>query len=466
MKKIIYFVLAGLLLIPYSCQKFLTIEPTDEILTEDAINSVEDIQKTLVSCYDVLRNGNFFGGNMWTMSDLMADNTEKDFSDFGWDQISQRSMNLFNTVSRETWANGYYSIERSNYVLYLLDNSGVQDLTDAEKNRIEGECRFIRAISHFELVRFFALPYDETKTNDQPGIPLRLEPILNISIATTPIPRSSVETVYDTVINELQKAAVLLPDDNNGYATSWAAKAYLAKVYFQMNNFDSAYFYADDIIENGGFQLDSSVQDRFSIANSQEAVFELQTTGSGSNSASTLIGNYRQNNPSNPGFYVATSLMIQALNDDNDTRQAFYNTRYISGTSGNERTYCAKYDYDLMNVPVVHLTEILLIRAESAIDKSTPDLPSAIADLQTIRNRAYGVGNKLVPSNSSATDLRTIARFERRLELAFEGNRMHDLKRCKQSVRDLSWNSNRLVCQIPDIEQAGNPDIVLNPTGD
>ena len=59
-----------------------------------------------------------------------------------------------------------------------------------------------------------------------------------------------------------------------------------------------------------------------------------------------------------------------------------------------------------------------------------------------------------------------MCQFERRLELALEGSRLHDLKRTKSDVRGLPYNSNKLVWQIPDVEQAGNPDIVMNPSGD
>jgi len=273
--------------------------------------------------------------------------------------------------------------------------------------------------------------------------------------------------VYDSVIAELNIAIDLLPEENGAYANVWAAKAYLAKVYFQMNDFDNAYALANDIIENGGFSLNSNVQDRFATPNSMEAIFELQSTSAGNNSAGALVGNYRQDAAGNPGFHPSADLVNQALGDDNDTRgQLFYNTRPISSSGGLERTYCAKYDYDYMNVPVCHLSEIILIRAESAIDKSSSNLPQAISDLQMIRDRAYGEGNRVVPGNSNAEELRNMCQFERRLEMAMEGIRMHDLKRTKSDVRGLSYNSNKLVWQIPDIESAGNPDIVKNPSGD
>ena len=448
-----------------SCEDFLTIQPEGDILTEDAINTPDDLQRFLVSGYDVMRNGGYLGGDLMICSDLVSDNAVKDFSDFSWDQVAQRSMNLFNERGRNMWREGYRSADRANFVLENLDV--VADLSASDRDKMTGEALFIRAVAHFELVRFFALPYDEASDNPQPGVPIRIVSSSTIEKAADMVPRSSVADVYTQIITDLTDAIDLLPATNNGYATSWAAKGYLAKVYFQMNDFDNAFLVADDIIQNGGFSLNTNVMDRFATRNSSEAIFELQSPSSGSNSAGSLIGMYRQDGPGNPGMHPSQDLLIAAISDTTDSRATtFYNTRFISGSSGPERTYCSKFDYDFMNVPLVHLNEIILIRAESAVEKTVANLALAIDDLNLIRDRAFGEDNNPVSPSSTEAELVQIARHERRLELAFEGNRLHDLKRTKSDVRGLAWNSNYLVWQIPDEEQAGNPDIELNPTGD
>jgi hypothetical protein len=58
---------------------------------------------------------------------------------------------------------------------------------------------------------------------------------------------------------------------------------------------------------------------------------------------------------------------------------------------------------------------------------------------------------------------------ERKLELAFEGFRLGDLKRNQESTIDpitgkvIPWNDNRLVLPIPLAEINANPNLVQNP---
>jgi hypothetical protein len=52
---------------------------------------------------------------------------------------------------------------------------------------------------------------------------------------------------------------------------------------------------------------------------------------------------------------------------------------------------------------------------------------------------------------------------QRRLELAFEGNLLHDLKRTGRSVGSLSFDANELVYPVPQRECDANPEITQNP---
>jgi hypothetical protein len=52
--------------------------------------------------------------------------------------------------------------------------------------------------------------------------------------------------------------------------------------------------------------------------------------------------------------------------------------------------------------------------------------------------------------------------LERRLELAFEGHRIHDVKRLKGSVDGLNFDDDKLVFPIPARELEANPNLVQN----
>ena len=46
--------------------------------------------------------------------------------------------------------------------------------------------------------------------------------------------------------------------------------------------------------------------------------------------------------------------------------------------------------------------------------------------------------------------------------LLLQGERLFELKRIKQSVRGEAWDSHKVMFQIPDVEQNGNPDVNMN----
>ncbi|MDP5076328.1 MAG: hypothetical protein NWP82_07595, partial [Flavobacteriales bacterium] len=73
MKKISYFILAiGLALGIASCEKMLEYPPEGAILAEDALNTPDDAQRLLNSCYDVIAN--LFDGKYQNICELMSDN--------------------------------------------------------------------------------------------------------------------------------------------------------------------------------------------------------------------------------------------------------------------------------------------------------------------------------------------------------------------------------------------------------
>src|SRR5690606_29446326 len=118
----------------------------------------------------------------------------------------------------------YTAILRANEV---LERMGDVELSEAEKNRFEGEAKFIRAICHFELVRLFGQPFGYTPDNSHLGI------VIKTSTEISALQRGTVKEAYDQVLEDLFDAEGLLPETNGVYATTYAAKAYLAKVYFQ-----------------------------------------------------------------------------------------------------------------------------------------------------------------------------------------------------------------------------------------
>lgn len=127
-----------------------------------------------------------------------------------------------------------------------------------------------------------------------------------------------------------------------------------------------------------------------------------------------------------------------------------------------------KYNADRFEIPVLYLTDMKLIRAESAAETGQ-NLSIGAQDINDILNRAYA-GTKSIPLNSSASLIKTNARFERSIEFAAEGNRIAEIKRIGAKGENIDkrgapWNCPGLVLQFPQGEMASNTAFQRNPEG-
>ena len=80
-----------------------------------------------------------------------------------------------------------------------------------------------------------------------------------------------------------------------------------------------------------------------------------------------------------------------------------------------------------MNLVFWRLADIILLRAESRVRKNSPDLSGATADLNRIRERAYG--NRSHDYTTAEGDLKAMIFREREKELLFEDHRFYDVVR-------------------------------------
>ncbi|MNM99317.1 SusD family protein [compost metagenome] len=99
----------------------------------------------------------------------------------------------------------------------------------------------------------------------------------------------------------------------------------------------------------------------------------------------------------------------------------------------------------------------------------------AIEDLKTVRARALGKNTtEIVVEYTSPNELLELIKLERRKELAFEGQRIYDIMRYKESL-DRGAGCNSANCQInypndlfilpiPKSELDANKSITPNPT--
>ena len=162
----------------------------------------------------------------------------------------KNSLLANNILVEGIWADIYLSVNRSNYMLYKLED--VTFLTDSEKRDYQGQLRFLRALHYFNLVRLYG------------GVPLKLLPTLTDSPQNI-LPRSSVDDVYTQIVADLEFARNNIANRNSVKASAIAATALLASVELTLGNASAARQYASLVLGESPF-LDPSYEDLFAAS--------------------------------------------------------------------------------------------------------------------------------------------------------------------------------------------------------
>lgn len=463
-----------------SCDSYLDIEPRQQINAETAIETGDDVQLLLISAYEGIKGtfGTNEGGELWGgafnyFSELLATS-----GDVAWvgsfeeqREMNRKALTTTNGQVSNCWIRAYDVINIVNTVLANLDVVEDED----EKSRIEGEAKCIRGMVYFELARFWGLPYQAGQTNSQLAVPLILAPTVNLEDVTEPA-RSTVEDVYAQAIADLIAAETLLEPSgwNDGFLSTYAASAYLSRVYLQQGRYPEAAQKADRVIQSGEYGLMGDPLEAFNnksfVAEDVFAIRQSETSNHGeSNSGlathyASLAGQGRGDMEMSAGFLALYGpndrrggLMINTIPTvtqiDNVTEMY-----YIGVGDGNDGGInCAKYGDSRRNFPVIRLAEMYLTRAEGNFEAGAPYVGAPpVDDINAIRLRAG--------TNPVGVVDRDFIRMERYLELCWEGFRLHDLKRWQIDINaSNAWDAGNLVLPVPEREIEANPNLDQNP---
>lgn len=482
-----------------SCtDKDLNVLPRQSIDASTALNSPASVDAAVIGVYSTLKSRVLYGRDFVVYGDVLADNsvaTNKSGRLVG----EARNNNGAHYVN---WGTAYSAINDCNLVLDAIPR--MTAATQTQRDRWEGEMRFVRALLYHDLMRAYA--YDPTAIVDasnRGGVVLRSTAVDNKDTAAAFRPaRASIQECYNFIINDLTLSSAKLQPAGVAragaphFATRAAAQALLARVQLYNGNYAAARDAATNALAGGVGTLttasnyvagwraatnpESIFEVRFAIAAESLGVNEaLQTTmtsmgaiGSpGSNGGwGDLVPNALLLNAVGlSGFpaslSISNSIALPALTRTSDVRNQLYewggqrtNPRFIE---------CTKYFgksgiLNLDNVPVLRHSEMLLIRAEAHFRLG--DVTSALADINNLRARR-GLADVTLTGPAVLDEILN----QRLAELAFEGHRFHDLKRLGRDITKdpsvgftLNFTDFRMLARIPDGELVGNPNMRQN----
>jgi hypothetical protein len=457
MRNYIYIFISGALMLSFSGCKDLLVKEPDGLLPSTAIQNEDDLQEVLISAYDVLANT--YNGNSQNLANLLSDNVARPIASAEYESIWLRSSTIFNGFSNQTFLDYYIAVLRSNTV---LDNLSLIEVDADISRRATGEAHFIRALCHFDVCRAYAQPYELTGDNSHPGVAIRSSSDI---IVDAVVPRSSVGEVYSFVLDNIQVAKDNLPIENDVYATYYAAVALEAAVRFQMHDYQAAYDLADEVIASGQFMFAEEYPVYYTFPFiSEETIFGIFTAPL-ANGFDTRNGGFRgqwNSQGSVPNLQIPQDF-FSAITEDGGPRSELYEE---VNQDGNLFWVTNKFNETNFNIPIFTLTQMMLIRAESAAIVGQ-DLSTPINDINRIRERAYGSPtNNLGAAN--ADQVIEAAQQEMRFEFPFTGQRTHDLKRRGAQgemiiVRGAPWDCPANIIQFPATEATSV--FPLNPGG-
>jgi len=437
-----------------SCKKsFLELNPPTSLTPEVALATEADLQVALRGAYAGLKSTALYGRSLMVIGDMMGDNTYQ--STLNTNRYTLFNNNTYTVTDGDVaglWNAAYTVILRANNII----NSPVA--ANANVNQIKGEAYAIRALAYYNLVRFFATPY----TQDPAALGVPLVTTYNADLKPG---RAKVSEVYALINADLTQAYTLMTKfTNSSQFSKYAAKALQAKVYNTMGDKANAKTAALDVITNSGFTAVSATAHAGYWAgvsfrtDKVETLFELSFDAVANNAFDALAYIYLQSG--NYGDMLCADDLYASFSAT-DARKALYATGTRGGLASVFVNKYSSFSGDHSDTKVIRMAEMYLIAAEASYPANEAD---AIKYVNEVTSRR---GATAIASTGAALleDIIT----ERRKELAFEGERYHDLQRLKRDVvrgtnypasaRTIAFSNFRRIMPIPQGELDANPTI-------
>ncbi len=472
------------------CSKsFLEKAPLDSINTSNYYKTADDAVAAINAAYQPLQRPKLYNLRMWA-TDIMAGNSEVGAGG-GTDGIETKDQANFVTTTDNAGVLDLYRGPAPGILAcnIVLDKVPVIQMNEDLKKRILGEAHFLRGLYYFILVRFFG---DVPLITKQQNVGDDLKPA-----------RTPKDQVYQHIITDLTDAMNMLParetysGSNVGRASKGSATGLLAKVYLTLGDFQKTIDLCKQVTALG-YKLNKNYADNFSATNKNtvESLFEVQYSGAttynffgsdfnqaswvstftGPRNSDFVGGAYGWNQP--------TQEFVNAY-ETGDRRKdvtvlyegcpAFDGKDYkasYSGTGYNLRKFLVPksispdYNTNPADFVVLRYADVLLMQAEALNELGQMD--AAIAPLNEVRERA-GLADK--QTNVSKDEMRGVILHERRMELAFEGQRWFDLIRVQNgqyglgflhSIGKVNATQKFLLLPIPQVERDANSNLTQN----
>lgn len=439
-----------------SCKKsFLEQSNPNSVSVDANFQTENDIALALNGAYQALRSSNAIGEGAVTWTDDRSDdvNTTDNQSNNGEPfQFTAFSLVSSNTYLYNHWNGLYVPIARANMVLSYIDK--IKFSSDETKKQYTAEAKFIRALMYFHLVREFG------------GVPLVLTKLNTLEDVKAAAVRATREDVYAQIIKDLKDVVesnlpVVQPIATKGRVSLQAANGLLGQVFLTMattldganktDYLNNAKNYLMNCYNMKTFNQLSEIPyaDVFDVnkkGSCPEIIFQIVYKQGDPNYSSFIAANYQAKGETINSQYVSqgapsitptmdlvkeyetgdvrTSFSIKYAT--NPAVKGYFITKFRDNSAGAGVLGYGGNDWILMRYAdiILNLAEVNMYLGNDA---------TAIQFLDMVRARA-GVPSYETMVNDPVysaryPSLKLAILHERRIELAFEHDRWHDLIR-------------------------------------
>jgi starch-binding outer membrane protein, SusD/RagB family len=447
------------------CKKTLDLAPFNSVASTEAFSTAAKCLTSLFGVYDAAQSGDYFGavrGYPFGAANIeQGDCRGEDVINIAaFFQFTYQNTHNANSANVEGhWNSLYALLNKANVSIdgfRQAGNAGI--LTPAVAAQYEAECRFLRAMSHHELMIMWARPYRENANGI--GVPYRdfaVNVPATVELVRT-LPRASADTVYTRMLRDLDYAETNLPVSLSGTdrtVRATRAAAIALKMRIKLHKGDWA-----GVIAEGNKLIPATINplNPTSVVSpiGAWALTPLPDGPFANNSSAESIFSVRNNLIDNTGVNGALPAMLGAANLGgrglvavspiiwnntgwlcDDQRRSLL---YVSGTNANNGTsiFTTKYR-DYVNrgdyAPQIRYAEVLLMQAEAEQRNSGAVSARALDLLNTVRNRSLAIPASqqyLIGSFATPNSLIAAILLERRIEFLLEGKRWGDISRLSQ----------------------------------
>jgi hypothetical protein len=422
------------------CEKTLDLEVKDRITLDNFFQTGDDALTSVNAVYDALGDVNLYRSSLWLVQDIASDDCDAltTWNDPNAHQFDQYTLQTNNNFLAGIWQSSYTGISRANLAIERIPEI---KMDKSVKNRLIAEARFLRGLYYFNLVRLFG------------DVPLILS--YSPSIDDYLVPRTAARTVYDTIVQDFQRASTVLPlaySGDKGRATRGAALGLLAKVHLTLGEWDQAAKKSKAVMDLNVYSLWADFAGNFKEANKngKESVFEVQFfTGIQAENTRIVISGLPAIYafPAGVGIMIPTTDLLSSFEPgDHRYEVTFFDEFNYFGHYTFEPHIWKHWDQTAYtpqetgksgaNFPVMRYSEIKLIYAEALNELNNGPTQEAYDAVNEVRARARN-GNDTVLldlGGLSQQEFRDAVLKEKRCETVNEGQRWFDLVRTGKLV--------------------------------